>query len=228
MKHLSVYKEKGVLKIIAMNKNYIITIGRQLGSGGKLVGDMLSKRLNIPCYDKELLQIVSKESGVSKDFFEKADEKDNSGLLRGFSSFLEGDFFTNNFLSGESLFKMQSDVIQKLAEKQSCIFVGRCADYILRSHPRLLSVFISASIKERVARITELQHMPEHKAKTLIEQAEKKRATYYNYYSNKAWGVATSYDLCINSTTFGIDETVECILDFVRKKFNVHTNRDKN
>ncbi|MDR1761804.1 MAG: cytidylate kinase-like family protein [Bacteroidales bacterium] len=205
-----------------MEKKYIITIGRQLGSGGKQIGEILSKRLNISCYDKELLQLASKESGLCPEFFEQADEKNNFSLLRGLSSFWEGDFFTNNYLSNESLFKIQSDVMQELASRQSCIFVGRCADYVLRNHPRLLSVFITANIEDRIKQIAQSQQLTEEKARTLIEQTDKKRATYYNYYSNKTWGMATSYDFCINSSTFSIEETAVSILHFVQKKFNIH------
>lgn len=202
-------------------ENYIITIGRQLGSGGKQTGEMLSQKLQTPCFDKELLQLAAKESGVHSEFFEQVDEKSRFSILSGLSAFWEGDFFTNNYLSNESLFKIQSDVIQELANKQSCIFVGRCADYILRNHPRMLSVFITANINDRIATITQSQQVTEEKAKTIIEQTDKKRASYYNFYSNKTWGAASSYDLCINASVLGIEETVACILQFVQQKFGV-------
>jgi cytidylate kinase len=205
-----------------MEEKYIITIGRQLGSGGKQVGEMLAGKLKIACYDKELLQMASKESGLGENFFEQADEKTGFSIINGLfglASFGKGDFFTNNYLSNESLFKIQSDVIRVLAEKQSCIFVGRCADYILRDHPRLLSFFIWADMEDRIKRIAESQNLSEAKAKILIEQTDKKRASYYNYYSNKTWGATTSYDLCINSSSFGIEETVNTILHCVRKTF---------
>jgi len=207
-----------------MEEKYVITIGRQLGSGGKSVGELLADRLKISCYDKELIQMASKESGLCKDFFEQADEKTGFSLISGLfdlSSFGRGDFFTNNYLSNESLFKIQSDVIRELAKQQSCIFVGRCANYILRDHPRLLSVFISANIEDRIQRITKHQNLSENKAKILIEQTDKKRAAYYNYYSNNIWGMSTSYDLCINSSVFGIEETAASIIHFAQKKFNI-------
>ncbi len=129
-----------------MEKKYAITIGRQLGSGGKRVGEMLAAQLNIPCYDKELIQLASKESGLGKEFFEQADEKSGFsfiGNLFGISPW-GGDVYADNYLRNESLFKIQSDVIRELAYRQSCIFVGRCADYILRDHPLLFNIFISA------------------------------------------------------------------------------------
>jgi cytidylate kinase len=206
-------------------KNYVITIGRQLGSGGKLIGELLSKRLGISCYDKELIQLASRESGLGKEFFEKADEKSSYTFLSSFFSFRSGYMSDNiNYLCNETLFKIQSDVIKELAKKESCIFVGRCADYILRNHDRLLSVFISANKKDRILRIYETESGTEKEIAALIEQTDKKRAGYYNYYSNKMWGVATSYDLCINSSVFSIDEIVTFIEKTVKNKFLSENN----
>ena len=204
-----------------MNEKYVITIGRQLGSGGKQIGELLAKQLNISCYDKELIQIASKESGLCKEFFEKADEKSGVSLfgsLFNISSF-GIDIYTNNYLCNESLFKIQSDVIRNLSEEHSCVFVGRCADYILRDHPQLLKVFICADTEERIRNIAIQKNLSKEKAALLIEQTDKKRAGYYNYYSNKTWGMATSYDLCINSSHLGIEETAGYILQFAKRKF---------
>ena len=176
-----------------MNTNFVINIGRQLGSGGREIGAELAKRLNIAFYDKELINIASKESGLSKHLFEEADEKasfsfSGGGLLGVRSSFMS-DGYVNNYLCNESLFKIQSDVIRELAEKQSCVFVGRCADYILRDHPQALNVFISAPLTDRIERVSKNHQLTEKKAKDFIEKTDKKRASYYNYYSNKRWGV---------------------------------------
>lgn len=196
-----------------MKTNYIITIGRQLGSGGLLLGKRLSEELGIPCYDKELIQIASKESGLGKEFFEKADEKSNHGFFSSFFSFRTGYMgdITGNYLSNEILFKIQSDVIKELAEKGPCIFVGRCADYILREQKQLLSVFISAEEKDRIRIIAENNSISAKEAQILIEQTDKKRAGYYNYYSNKIWGMATSYDLCFNSSKIKIEDVIAFI-----------------
>ncbi|MDR0682848.1 MAG: cytidylate kinase-like family protein [Dysgonamonadaceae bacterium] len=200
--------------------NYTVTIGRQLGSGGKQIGERLSQKLNIPCYDKELIQIASRESGLGKEFFEKADEKNTHSFFGNFWGFHSGYMGDNlgNYLCNETLFKIQSDVIKELAEKKSCIFVGRCADYILRDHPSCLKIFITANTEERIRRISQNENISEKEAAILIEQTDKKRAAYYNYYSNKEWGKATSYDLCINSSVFGIDVVVLLIETFIRKK----------
>jgi len=204
-----------------MGENYVITIGRQLGSGGKLTGELLSKKLSISCYDKELIQLASKESGLGKEFFEKADEKSRIPILGNYMGFRSG--FMNNtemdYLSNETLFKIQSDVIRDLAEKESCIFVGRCADYILRNHKRCLKIFICADMPDRIQRLRNDHSISEKEAKTLIEQTDKKRASYYNYFSNKAWGMAASYDICINSSVFGIDNMITFIEDYVRNRF---------
>ena len=206
-----------------MKEKYAITIGRQLGSGGKQIGKLLASQLEISCYDKELIQIASKESGLSKELFEQADEKVSFSLLGNLLNIspMGGDIYTNNYLCNDSLFKIQSDVIKDLAEKQSCIFVGRCADYILRDHPHHLHVFISANMEDRIKRINLQNEFSKEKTMLLLEQADKKRAGYYNYYSNKVWGMANSYDLCINSSILGVEETAAYILSFAEKKFSL-------
>ena len=204
-----------------MDEKFVITIGRQLGSGGKQVGEALAARLGISCYDKELIQMASQESGLCRDFFEQADEKTRfsifGGLLGLRSSYVD-EGFANNYLCNEYLFKIQSDVIRELAGKQSSIFVGRCADYILREHQRCINVFISADMKDRIRRISDSQHISTEKAKELIERTDKKRAGYYNYYSNKTWGMATSYHVCINSSVLGIEGAADFIQLFAEKK----------
>ncbi|MDR0413748.1 MAG: cytidylate kinase-like family protein [Dysgonamonadaceae bacterium] len=200
--------------------NYVLTIGRQLGSGGKRIGEHLSQHLNIPCYDKELIRIASQESGLGKEFFEKADEQSSHSFFATYFGFRSGYMgsISGNYLCNETLFQIQSDVIKELAEKESGIFVGRCADYILREHPRRLAIFVTASIEDRVQRVLQDKNLSEKDARMLIEQTDKRRAEYYNYYSNKEWGKATSYDLCINSSVFGIDAAVSLIEECIRKK----------
>lgn len=206
-----------------MEEKIIINIGRQLGSGGREIGEKLSELLKIPFYDKELLQIASQESGLGKEFFEKADEKNTHNILGSLFSqnVWANEEYSNYYLSNETLFQIQSDVIRKLADQHSCIFIGRCADYVLKENQRCLNVFISADLNDRISRIAKLQQLSENKARELIEKTDKKRASYYNYYSNKVWGAAESYHLCINSSVLGIDETVKFILEFAEKKFGL-------
>jgi hypothetical protein len=208
-----------------MKDNFIINIGRQLGSGGREIGQLLSKRLDIPFYDKELITLASKQSGLAKEIFEKADEKKRftlTGGLLGLKTSILDESFSNNYLWNEMLFKIQSDVIRDLAREKSCIFIGRCADYILRDHPRTLNVFISAEQVDRIKRVGDYYELTEKKAlELIIEQTDKKRAGYYNYYSNKQWGAAESYDLCINSSVLGIEATTDFIEDFLKRKLRL-------
>jgi len=202
-------------------EKYVITIGRQLGSGGKSIGLQLSQRLNIPCYDKELIQIASRESGLGGEFFEKIDEKSSFSFFGKYFGFRSGfmGYNESNYLCNETLFKIQSDVIRDLAEKESCIFIGRCADYILRDNSNCLKIFVSASIKDRVDRLMQYEQLTEKEALIHIEKNDKKRSAYYNFYSNKVWGMASSYDLCFNSSLLSIEEIVELIEEQVKRKF---------
>jgi cytidylate kinase len=207
-----------------MEKDYVITIGRQLGSGGRIIGEKLATQLGISFYDKELIQIASQESGLGKEYFEQADEKKGYSIfggLFGLRGILTDEPFSTYYLNNETLFKIQSDVIHKLAEKESCLFVGRCADYVLSGNTRCLNVFISADIDDRIRRISELHKMAADKARDFIEKTDKKRAGYYNYFSNKVWGEAKSYHLCINSSVLGIDETINFIRQFAEKRFSL-------
>lgn len=196
-----------------MNTNYAINIGRQLGSGGREIGEKLAQRLNVPFYDKELISIASQESGLAKEFFEQADEKTGfpfTSALFGLRSTFIGDEYIDNYLGHESLFRIQSDVIRELNQKHSCVFVGRCADYILRNNPFAVNVFIFADMDERIRRVAQRNQLSEKKAKDMVEKTDKRRASYYNYYTSKKWGKADSYHLCLDST-IGIDSCVEFI-----------------
>lgn len=205
------------------NNNFIINIGRQYGSGGRLIGEKIAKKLGFSYYDKELINIASKESGLGKEFFEQADEKKSHSLFGGFlglrTNFMSDDFLYN-YLSNETLFKIQSDIIRELAAKQNCVFVGRCADYILRENPNSINVFVTADLPDRKGRILErMNDLAEDKAEDMLEKTDKKRSGYYNYYTGKMWGMAESYDLCINSSLLGLDETVDYICKFASEKF---------
>lgn len=201
-----------------MEKKIIITIGRQFGSGGRTIGKMLAEKLGIAYYDKELINLASKESGICGEFFEKADEKTSGSLLKALAmgfSMNNAIFQSNDYLSNESLFQIQSDVIRKVAAEQSCILVGRCADYILREDPDCISVFISASPEDRIKRAMGYNNISEKEAEETIHKADKSRASYYNYYTDKNWGAAESYDLCINSSLYGLERTTDFIQAFV-------------
>ena len=206
-----------------MDNKIILTIGRQFGSGGRDIGQRLAKELGIGYYDKELITVAARESGLCEDVFEKADERASSGLsyafTMGYSSFMGGMFTPyNDILSNDGLFKIQSDAIRKLAETESCVLVGRCADYILRDNPACLSFFIHSSVESRVQKTVERHGVTVEEAKNMMEKTDKSRAAYYNYYSYKTWGAAETYHLCIDSSVLGIDGTVQFIKQFVKLK----------
>lgn len=209
-----------------MENHFIVNIGRQLGSGGREIGEKLAARLGIEFYDKELIQLASEESGLCSEFFERADERASQSIIGGlfgmrFPFISDGAIPATNCLSNDALFKVQSDVIRRLAEERSCLFVGRCADYILREHPRCANVFISCSREERIKRLCRIHSITEHAAEEMMEKADKKRAEYYNYYSYKRWGAAETYHLCIDSSVLGIEQTTDFIEEFVKQKLRI-------
>ncbi|MBQ7513317.1 MAG: cytidylate kinase-like family protein [Prevotella sp.] len=208
------------------DKNIIICVGRQLGSGGHDIARMLALDFNAKYYDRELLNLAAKESGLSEKFFEQHDEK--KGLLKGLFNLgtppvNSGSVFNSSF-SQENLFKFQSDAIVKAADEGSCVFVGRCADYVLRERKNVVSVFITASMEFRIQQVMAKQGIARVPAHKFIEHQEATRASYYNYYTGKKWGAAESYDLCIDSSVLGLQATEKLIADFIRKRFSIHNS----
>lgn len=205
------------------NKNFVLNIGRQLGSGGHAIGTILAKEFGIKFYDKEVLDLAAQESGFSKYFFERDDE--HRGFVKSlFNSIIpftsSGDPYGNQ-LSSESLFKFQSDAIKKAAERESCVFVGRCADYVLRDHPRCVNIFISANMEDRVARLMQNLQINAQEAEKRALEGDDKRASYYNYYSALTWGEAATYHICINSSVLGLEGTAEFLKSFIVKKLDL-------
>ena len=203
---------------------FVINIGRQLGSGGKPIGEIIARRLGVKLYDKELINLAARESGLCAECFEQADEKESRGMLSSLVYYLRAPFCGDNatvanVLSNDALFKIQSDVIRDLAGRESCIFVGRCADYILRDHPRAVNVFISADEEDRIERLCRLHGITPEEARTRMRRTDASRADYYNYYSSRTWGEAATYHLCVNSSTLGGEEgTADFILEFASRK----------
>ena len=196
-----------------MEKKIIITIGRQFGSGGLAVAQELGRRLGIPVYDSELITTAAQDSGFSAEFFEKKDEK------RGWASLLSLGFSSNeNYMSDSGLFKIQSDTIIKIAEQGSAVIVGRCSDYILRDMDCCLDVFLTSPEEIRAERVVERSRIPFEKALEEIIKRDKIRSEYYNYFTFGNWGMASNYDLCIDSSILGIKGTADMIIDFARKK----------
>lgn len=202
-----------------MENKVIITIGRQFGSGGRFIGRKLAEELNIPFYDSELLAKAAKESGLSEAVLDNYDERKDSF----FSGVMPYSYGIDLSL-GQKVFLAQFDAIKHIAAEGSCIIVGRCADYVLRENPNVASIYISAPLDYRKERVIKYYGVKENKARDTIIRMDKKRASYYNYYTDQKWGRARYYDLCIDAS-IGIDETAEVIKHFVKTKF--HLNCDK-
>ena len=208
------------------NKDIIICVGRQVGSGGHDIARMLALDFNAKYYDRELLNLAAKESGFSEKFFEQNDER--RGIFRSLFNLRatpvhDSSLYANNF-SQESLFKFQSDAILKAANEGSCVFVGRCADYVLRERKDVVNVFVSASMDFRIKQIMAKQNIDYPAARKFIEQRESTRASFYNYYTGKKWGAAESYDLCIDASILGLQASEKLIADFIRKRFSLTSN----
>ena len=205
-----------------MKKNLVITIGRECGSSGRAIGRKLAESLGIKCYDKELLALAAKNSGLCEELFKTHDEKPTNSFLyslvmdtysMGYNTSAYMDMPINH-----KIFLAQFDTIKKLADQESCVIVGRCADYALADYPDTVSVFISADEADKIERIKELHNVNDAKARDIMIKLDKKRSSYYNYYASKRWGDSRSYDLCINSSAVGIDGAVKIILEFAKLK----------
>lgn len=213
-----------------MKGNLVITIGRQCGSGGRQIGQALAKKMGVKCYDKELLALASKHSGLCEELFETHDEKPTSSFLYSLvmDTYSLG-YTTSAYMDtpiNHKIFLAQFDTIKKLADEESCVIVGRCADYALADYPNTVSVFITGNDDVKIAHLKEMYQVDDAKAKDIMIKTDKKRASYYNYYSSKKWGDSRSYDLCINSSVVGMDGAVDLILDFAKAK-QAWVNRDK-
>ena len=197
--------------------NKIYTIGREFGSGGKAVGEALADRLGIELYDKELLQQAAKDSGFCEEIFENHDEKPTSSFLYSLvmDTYSVSGYSSAPFLDmplNHKVFLAQFEAIKKLAAQESCVIVGRCADYALADNPDCLNVFIHAPLDVRIRAVSKRENLTENKAKDLIQKQDKQRASYYNYYSSKKWGDSASYHLSLDSSKLGIDGCVDMIL----------------
>lgn len=201
-----------------MSKNTIITIGRQYGSGGREIGQKLAEKLGIAFYDKELLAIASKKSGIHEDLLGSLDEKPTSSLLYSLvmGTYTFGAVTSNMDMPiNDKLFIAQCDVMKEIAQKESAVIVGRCADYILRDVAPCINLFFYADFEKRAERIARTRDLTMEKAKELITKTDKQRASYYNFYSSEKWGKAQSYHLCIDTASVGIDGTVELLKHYV-------------
>lgn len=204
-------------------KKIIINVGRQLGSGGRVIARQLADDFGCGFYDRELLNLAAKESGFCERFFEQNDE--NRGFMRSLFHLhvphvSDGNFYSNK-LSQENLFKFQSDAIRRAADEGPCVFVGRCADYVLRDRDDAVSIFITADMESRIRQVCGRRGCTEAEAEKIIARGDRERAAYYNYYTGKTWGHSESYDLCVNSSLMGLERTEEFIKEFIVRRFGI-------
>lgn len=201
---------------------FIITIGRQFGSGGRAIGELLAKKLGVSFYDKELISLAAKESGMSPEIFDDVDEKATNSLLYSISMGMYG--FGSGFSAmgdlpvNDRLYLLQHKIIKEIAEKESCIIVGRCADYVLRDNPDCVNIFIYADMEFRKQEAIKKHGIDADRAEHTIIKTDKSRANYYSFYSGQKWGAAENYDLCINSSKLSEEKIADLIIEYINMR----------
>ena len=203
--------------------NVVITIGRQYGSGGKTVGEMLADRLGVHFYNKELMKLASEDSGISEALFVNADEKvKNTRLFKIAQNVYSGELIppeSDDFTSTDNLFNYQAKIIRKLAEEESCVIVGRCADFVLKDYDNVLSVFVHAPHDFCMEQAAKKHSMSARELDKFIQKTDKHRAEYYKYHTGREWTDARNYDLCLDSSKLGFERCVEEIIAYMKVRF---------
>lgn len=197
----------------------VITISRQYGSGGREIGSKLAAKLGVPFYDNEIITRAAKESGFAEAAFENAENKATNSLLysiaMGMNSYGNQELGFSHLSLDDRIYLAQSDVIRKVASEGPCVIVGRCADYVLKDMDNVINVFVWADVDFRIKRAIEVDQLSANKARENLMKIDKRRANYYNYHASEKWGRAENYHLSIKSSAIGIDNCVECIIEFV-------------
>lgn len=197
-------------------KKTIITIARSYGSGGKTLGQKLAKELGIPCYDRELIRMASDQSGINEALFGAADEV-KKGFFKGSKPY-KGQLLppeSDGFVSNDNLFNLQAKIIKELAEKESCIIIGRCADYVLRDRPDVLRLFFYAPKEDCLKRAMEISGESEKELRRKIEKIDKFRADYYRYYTGKDWNDTRNYDFCLNTASMSYEKLIDVVKSYL-------------
>ena len=201
-----------------MRNPLIITIGREYGSGGRQIGELVAKTLGIAYYDKKLIPLAAQKSGLSDEFIANNEQRVRNGFMQNLaaSAAYSSGFFSSQYLPlSESIFISEAQVIRDIAAKESAVIVGRCADYVLKDRPNTISVFLKAEMQSKVERAVKYYGVDPQKAEDRIRKADKQRASYYNYYATATWGDVNNYDLCVDTGKLGVEGTVELIARFV-------------
>ncbi len=205
--------------------NVIVTIARHFGSGGRTIGHMLAEDLGINCYEKEIIKMASDDSGINESLFNQADEKLKRTPLffgKGRAPEYKGKLIapdSEEFVSDHNLFNYQAKIIRELAEKESCVIIGRAADYVLKGNPGLVSVFVHASREYCVKQAIERRAFTGKDVEKFVEKTDKYRSDFYRYYTGQEWTDARNYDLCLNSERLGFDGTMEAIKAYIKVRF---------
>ena len=205
-------------------KNVVITIARHFGSGGKTVGKMLSEDLGIGFYEHEIIEMASEDSGIAEELFNKADEKLKRTPL--FFGKTHGEYKgkliapgSDEFVSDHNLFNYQAKIIRELAQRESCVIIGRAADYVLKNYDNVVSVFVHASRKYCIEQAVKRRAYIGKDVEKFVERTDKYRSDFYRYYTGQEWTDARNYDLCLNSERLGFEGTMEAIEEYIKVRF---------
>ncbi|MCQ2549596.1 MAG: cytidylate kinase-like family protein [Lachnospiraceae bacterium] len=198
----------------------VITIARSYGSGGRTMGKLLAESLGMKYYDRELMKIASEKSGINEALFGQADEKlKNSSLLRIMKKAYKGEKISpdsDDYVSNDNLFHLQSEVIKELAEEEDCVIIGRCADYVLKDNPNVIRLFCYAPLQDCIERERKLSGLEDKEIIKKINKIDKHRAEYYKYYTGKEWNDARNYDLCLNTTSMSYEELIQVVKAYIQ------------
>lgn len=204
--------------------NLIFAISRTYGSGGRVIGKRIAEMLDFNFYDKDLLKLASDESGISEQLFNLADEYKKTSIFKPISVYKDKLFPPNsdNFVSEDNLFNYQAKVIKELAQKSSCVIMGRCADYILKdSEQNVVKAFIHAPLDCCIENVCDMYSISEKEAQKRIEKIDKERYEYHKYYTGKSWNDVSNYDICLDSSVLGFEKTARVLIDYAKTKFNI-------
>lgn len=199
--------------------DFVITIARGFGSGGKTIGKLLAKRLDVEYYDSDLIKLASEESGINIELFGKSDERVKTSLFKRYNPSYDSKILppdNDGYASSDNLFNIQAKIIRDLADKQSCIIIGRCADSILKNNEKVIRLFFYADEETSVKNVVDMYGVSPKVARAKIDSIDKARASYYKYYTGKEWDDVNNYDLCINTTKLGFEKSADAVVAYMR------------